>query len=148
MKKKQISLYKEVIIIVIAGVFSFVVFSNFDALEFLVDVLEEYEDYELDEILPTSLILVPLIFIFLIRRLREANENQRIFQNKNKELLKAMDEIRQLRGILPLCSFCKKVRNDSGYWEQVEIYIETHSQAEISHGVCPDCMKKHYPKYI
>ncbi|MBN1545227.1 MAG: PAS domain-containing protein [Syntrophaceae bacterium] len=61
------------------------------------------------------------------------------------ELRKALDEITSLRGILPLCSFCKRVRNDKGYWEQVDIYIAKHSPAEISHSICPECMAKHYP---
>jgi hypothetical protein len=64
-----------------------------------------------------------------------------------KELQKAVDEIQTLRGILPLCSFCKKIRNDRGQWEMVDTYIHKHSQANVSHSVCPDCMKKHYPGF-
>lgn len=60
-------------------------------------------------------------------------------------LEKALSEIKTLRGILPLCSFCKKVRDDEGYWEQVDIYIRKHSEADISHGICPECFKKQYP---
>ncbi len=63
-----------------------------------------------------------------------------------KELKKASTEIKILRGILPLCSFCKKIRNDKGYWEQVDTYIDKHTEADISHGICPDCMKQHYPE--
>lgn len=62
-----------------------------------------------------------------------------------KELQAALNEIKTLRGILPLCSFCKKVRDDKGYWEQVDVYIHKHSQADISHSICPDCAKEHYP---
>lgn len=61
------------------------------------------------------------------------------------ELKKALREIKELRGILPICSFCKKIRDDKGYWEQVDVYILKHLQADISHGICPDCAKKHYP---
>jgi hypothetical protein len=57
-----------------------------------------------------------------------------------------MDEIKQLEGILPLCSFCKKIRNDAGYWEQVDAYLKKYSGAEISHGICPECMKEYYPE--
>lgn len=63
------------------------------------------------------------------------------------ELKKAIDEITTLRGILPLCSFCKKIRNDKGEWENVDTYIHKHSEADVSHGVCPDCIKKHYPEF-
>ena len=62
-----------------------------------------------------------------------------------EELKKALKEIKTLRGILPLCSYCKKIRNDKGYWEQVDVYIHKYSQADISHSICPDCSKEHYP---
>ncbi len=54
-------------------------------------------------------------------------------------------EIKILRGILPICASCKKIRNDKGYWEQIEMYIRDHSEAEFSHGLCPDCAQKLYP---
>jgi hypothetical protein len=50
-----------------------------------------------------------------------------------------------LTGFLPICASCKKIRDDKGYWEQVEVYIRDHSEAEFSHGICPECMKKLYP---
>ena len=62
------------------------------------------------------------------------------------ELEQALAEIRTLRGILPLCSFCKKVRNDQGYWEQVDVYITEHTHALVSHSLCPDCLREHYPR--
>jgi PAS domain S-box-containing protein len=62
-----------------------------------------------------------------------------------RELQKALEEITSLRGILPICSFCKRIRDDKGYWEQVDIYITKHTPAEISHSICPECLKKHYP---
>ncbi len=64
-----------------------------------------------------------------------------------KKLQKALAEITELRGILPICSNCKKIRDDKGYWTQIESYIHEHSGAEFSHGICPDCMKKLYPEY-
>ncbi|RMG74162.1 MAG: response regulator [Nitrospirae bacterium] len=64
-----------------------------------------------------------------------------------KQLQEAMKEIKTLSGLIPICASCKKIRDDSGYWKQVEQYIEEHSQAEFSHGLCPDCAKKLYPGY-
>lgn len=58
-----------------------------------------------------------------------------------RKLEKALDEINTLRGILPICLFCKKIREDSGYWEQVDVYINKYTDADISHGICPECMK-------
>jgi PAS domain S-box-containing protein len=66
-------------------------------------------------------------------------------ENLISELRKALKEVKTLRGILPLCSFCKKIRDDKGYWEQVDIYLHKHSLADISHSVCPKCAKEHYP---
>lgn len=62
------------------------------------------------------------------------------------ELRKTLAEIKTLRGFLPICSNCKKIRDDEGYWQQIEKYIMEHSEAEFSHGICPDCMKKLYPE--
>ncbi len=61
------------------------------------------------------------------------------------ELKRAIDEIKTLRGILPICSMCKKVRDDTGYWNQIEVYITDRSDAEFSHSICPKCAKEHYP---
>jgi PleD family two-component response regulator len=70
---------------------------------------------------------------------------QRCLEKKNIELQKALDEVRQLRGILPICANCKSIRDDQGYWEQIETYISNHSEAVFSHSICPDCVKKLYP---
>jgi hypothetical protein len=56
-------------------------------------------------------------------------------------------EIQTLKGILPICSFCKKIRNQDGSWEPLESYITHRSEAEFSHGVCPVCAKKNYPEF-
>jgi hypothetical protein len=60
-------------------------------------------------------------------------------------LEKALRQVKTLRGILPICSFCKKIRGDKGYWDQVEVYVTQHTDADFSHSICPDCMAKHYP---
>lgn len=66
---------------------------------------------------------------------------------EHKRLQKALDDVRTLRGIVPICSSCKKIRDDKGYWKQVENYLTEHSEAQFSHGICPDCMKKFYPEF-
>lgn len=58
------------------------------------------------------------------------------------ELQLALDKIKTLRGLLPMCAWCKKIRNDKGYWQRVETYIQEHSDASFSHGICPECFKK------
>ena len=64
------------------------------------------------------------------------------------ELQEAISKIKMLSGLLPICASCKKIRNDQGYWEQIEIYIQEHSEAEFSHGFCPECAGKLYPEYF
>jgi hypothetical protein len=62
-----------------------------------------------------------------------------------QELRQSMEHISALQGILPICMHCKKIRDDAGYWEQVEAYVTRHSRVLFSHGICPACMKQHYP---
>ena len=62
------------------------------------------------------------------------------------ELKKALGEVKTLGGLLPICASCKKIRDDQGYWNQLEHYIQKHSEAEFSHSVCPDCTKMLYPE--
>jgi len=62
-----------------------------------------------------------------------------------RDLDKAKQDIKVLGGLLPICAACKKVREDSGYWTQIESYIRDHSEATFSHGMCPDCLKAYYP---
>ncbi len=66
--------------------------------------------------------------------------------NTVTSLEKALGEVKTLRGILPICSFCKKIRDDKGYWGQVEEYVAQHTDADFSHSICPECMAKHYPE--
>lgn len=63
---------------------------------------------------------------------------------RNRDLQKALDEIKTLRGIIPICSSCKQIRDDRGIWKKIEEYLHEHSNAEFSHAVCPKCMKKYY----
>jgi hypothetical protein len=63
----------------------------------------------------------------------------------NKQLQTALENVKILRGFIPICASCKKIRDDKGYWNQIEVYIRDHSEAEFTHGICPECMKKLYP---
>ncbi len=62
-------------------------------------------------------------------------------------LEQALAEVQTLQGILPICSHCKSVRDDGGYWHQVEVYMHRRSAAQFSHSICPDCMQRHYPEH-
>ena len=93
-------------------------------------------------------------FIQLIQNFGEIVESslELIYMNhilgeKNKRLSDYLSEIQTLRGILPICANCKKIRDDKGYWNQIEAYISDHSEAQFSHGICPDCAKELYPEF-
>lgn len=77
----------------------------------------------------------------ITERSRSREERERLLREREKTL----SEVKILSGLLPICASCKKIRDDSGYWNQIESYLMTHSQAEFSHGLCPDCMEKIYP---
>ena len=74
------------------------------------------------------------------RKLREME-----LRRTNEELQQALREVKVLRGLIPICASCKKIRNDGGFWQQIEEYIGEHSEAEFSHGICQPCLKKLYP---
>jgi DNA-binding response OmpR family regulator len=73
-------------------------------------------------------------------------EMQTLLEVQLQRLREALEHIKVLQGILPICMFCKKIRDDKGYWDQVETYVTKRSNAEFSHSICPGCMKKHYPE--
>jgi len=85
-----------------------------------------------------------------LRKLSKLNQEMlnlsRDLNRKNRELSQARDEIKVLSGIIPICMHCKEIRDDEGYWSQLEIYISKHSEAEFSHGLCNKCLEKYYPK--
>lgn len=76
---------------------------------------------------------------------------ERLYEEERERLLSELREslakVRRLSGFIPICSSCKKIRDDEGYWKQVETYVSEHSEAEFSHSICPDCAKKLYPEF-
>ena len=78
----------------------------------------------------------------------DVTERKKIEADRDKLISKlqdALSRIKTLRGIIPICSSCKKIRDDKGYWNQIESYIRDHSDAEFSHSICPECAKVLYP---
>jgi hypothetical protein len=83
----------------------------------------------------------------IAKLMNELVATKRDLQQKNAELQDALDQVKLLKGLLPICASCKSIRDDKGYWKTVENYISSHSEVKFSHGICPDCMKKHYPEF-
>jgi PAS domain S-box-containing protein len=75
---------------------------------------------------------------------RQEGERKRLIRH----LRKALAEVKTLSGLLPICSHCKKVRDDQGYWQQIDAFITEHSDLFFSHGLCPECLEQHYPEYV
>jgi hypothetical protein len=84
------------------------------------------------------------------RYLRDISERRRAQEEKEKlinQLREALARVKLLSGMLPICSHCKKIRDDKGYWKRIETYIRDHSEVEFSHSICPQCMESLYPEY-
>ncbi len=112
-------------------------------------------DNEIQETLGLKLGAVDYItkpFNTAIVKLRVKNQLQLKLQRdalvlRNTELKEALAKIKTLSGLIPICASCKKIRDDKGYWNQLEVYMHDHADAEFSHGYCPECIKKLYPQY-
>lgn len=102
-----------------------------------------------------SVVLLTSIVVFsytlgreIERQLRDISERDRVQAEREKlirELEAALSKVKALSGLLPICAGCKKIRDDKGYWEQIEVYIRDHSEADFSHGLCPECAERLFP---
>lgn len=88
------------------------------------------------------LISILLIFGFLSYYIEYISRKNFVV---NSQLHTSLSQVKKLSGLLPICSSCKKVRDDKGYWEQIETYLKEHSEVAFTHGICPDCMEELYP---
>ena len=84
--------------------------------------------------------------VWVGRDITERKRNEEGMKNLVNELQEALAQVKTLSGFIPICSACKKIRDDQGYWNQIEQYIRDHSDAEFSHGMCPDCLTEYYPE--
>ena len=82
----------------------------------------------------------------LDRRNRELEQLTAELRTRQQQLEESLANIKTLKGLVPICAHCKKIRDDRGYWEQVEAYVSKHSEARFTHGICPDCIKEHFPE--
>jgi DNA-binding response OmpR family regulator len=98
-------------------------------------------DYLFKPIDPAILNAKVSVFCELHRQKELIRRQVRDIEEKNRALEAQLGEIRTLRGMLPICSCCKKVRSDDGYWKSIEIYLRDNTHAEFSHSLCPDCLK-------
>lgn len=135
----------ELIIITILSLFVYILSVRYDLLEKVVLFSRKHEELEIDEFIIVSLFLVLCLLVFITRRRIDYRKTESVLLEKNRKLEEALSEIKQLKGIIPICASCKKIRDDDGFWHQVEVYVKMHSDADFSHGLCPDCAEKLYP---
>ena len=101
-------------------------------------------------VMPVTVLLIYVHILGNYKKRLEIQVTERTdeLREKNIELEKALEEVRTLSGMLPICASCKKIRDDKGYWNQIESYISKHSEVEFSHSICPECAQRLYPESI
>ncbi len=140
------SLYIELLVIFIFGIVIYFFSEKYVPFEKIYGISRQYENWQIDGFLSVSIYAVIVLLIFSIFRLIDISKSNKILLGQTTELKRALSEIKQLRGIIPICASCKKIKNDEGLWQRVEAYLHEHSDAEFSHGFCPECLKKLYPE--
>jgi len=96
-------------------------------------------DYVIKDSASNYLESLPIIVRNVVGRFRAERQKDQLV----KELRAALEKVQTLRGLIPICADCKSIRNDRGFWENLETFITNHSMAEFSHGICPECLKKY-----
>jgi len=128
--RKRSTAFKDMVLIIILGIPLLVFSSVFHLFERFAEFHQKYGVGPIDDFIIAFAVLAIAFAIFSLRRWRE--------------LQKAIASIKILQGLLPICASCKKIRDDKGYWKQLEVYIRDHSEADFSHGICPECVEKLY----
>ena len=105
---------------------------------------QEYIEQYLN--LALSIVEVCGLIIENARKHERLIENEQKLRQEKEKVEQALEQVKQLSGLLPICMHCKKIRDDKGYWNKIESYIQKHSEAEFSHGICEECLDKFYPE--
>lgn len=144
-------------LVLISAVFMLVsvlvyVFGAFELFQDWIRAQPQWEGWHIHDYLFVFVILAFALGIFSLRRWielgREITERKRVEQERERliaDLQRALADVKHLSGLLPICAGCKKIRDDRGYWSQVESYIAERSEARFTHGLCPVCTKKFFP---
>ncbi len=93
------------------------------------------------------LIIFPLPAHLFFKKVLKLDAAEQALREKNLALEQALSQVKQLSGLLPICANCKKIRDDDNYWQEVDVYIKKHSNADFSHSLCPDCVQELYGEY-
>ena len=129
-------------IILGSAVVLYAVSASYKIFDRVVVWLYEHQSYDIDELLTVLVFLLAAGAVFIWRRRNELLEEIRQREQIEAERAELIREVKTLGGLLPICAWCKRIRDDKGYWNQLEAYISSHSDAEFTHGICPDCLSK------
>ena len=149
-REKPASL-KDLVVIIVCAVGVFVVSAWFDIFNKIVAWMYSHDTWQLDEVFTVALYLVCAIAFYAWRRHRELVEQT--YQREKAEAEKAqltprlemaLADVTRLKKLVPMCSSCKRVRDDKGYWDQVEAYVEINFSTRLDAGICPECAAKLY----
>ncbi len=127
---KKSAAYKDLIAIILIGVPLLAFASIFHMFERFAKFHQRYGVGPIDDLIIVFSLLAIAFAIFSLRRWRE--------------LQRALGNVKTLQGLIPLCASCREIRDDVGYWNHLEFYIETHTEAELVHTICPKCLQKLY----
>ena len=147
-RQLKIRFVRELLWFTLGGLLVFALAARYDLAEQTLAFMQRHEHLEFDEIIPVVFYGLLAVSVIVVRRWHDAVKAMHSEQRLNQELKQALAEIDKLEGILPVCSFCKRIRDEEGNWQQMERYIRDRSAADFSHGICEDCMKKHYPDHV
>lgn len=143
--------FKDLVVIVVLAVIVFAISAAFDIFNMIITLVYRHDTWQLDEVFALALFLVVATAIYARRRhnelvvqVRRREEAEAEKARLVPELENALADVARLRKLLPICSSCKRVRDDGGSWSQVEVYIESHFLARLDDGMCPDCARKLY----
>lgn len=137
----------EILLALCGGLIVYLLSSRFDFMEKAVEFSRSHEAWEVDELITVAVFFAIVSVLFSVRRLRESRVANQRLRSSNDDLQSAMSEIKQLRGIIPICVRCKSIKDSDGYWHEVESYVRDHSEAEFSHGICMSCTTVLYPEF-
>ncbi|MFH1058301.1 MAG: hypothetical protein V1797_06405 [Pseudomonadota bacterium] len=132
------------VVLVLGAVFYALAWRH-DFLEAMYEFSRRHEDRQIDELFATGVFLALLLLIYSVRRGLDLYHHSQCLEQKNQELSRALAEVHHLRGLLPICAGCKKVRDDQGYWQEVDQYLAKLHDVRITHGLCPACFENYYP---
>jgi hypothetical protein len=137
-----------IVITVLAGVV-FLASARLNVVDWLISWVQNHDSWQLHEFFTVSVFLVLAGFIFVLRRRNEIIEQIQMREHAESEraalipaLENALKEVKTLSELLPVCAWCKRIRDDQGYRSQVDAYLQKHTSIGITHGICPDCAQK------